>query len=127
MSKDVRVYLAQILERIRRIETFTKAGEQRFHEDLMMQDAVIRNFEVIGEAAKRIPEAFRAEHPDIPWRDLAAFRDVLIHQYEGVSPWLVWSTIEQHLPALRSSLEKLIPSLVDLEEDLANPKDSDPT
>ena len=120
MSKDVRVYLAQILERVQRIETFTQTGEQAFLDDLMMQDAVIRNFEVIGEAAKRVPDAYRIEHPDVPWSDLAAFRDVLIHQYEGVSLELIWSTIADHLPALKTALENLLPRMSDLEQDIGD-------
>lgn len=123
MSKDVRVYLAQILERIQRIEDFTQAGEQRFLDDPLIQDAVIRNFEVIGEAAKRVPEAYRRSQPDIPWRDLAALRDVLIHQYEGVSLELLWSTIEDHLPGLRLVIAETLPPLDQLERELG---DSDP-
>lgn len=85
MKKDPRVYLAQILERIERIREYTVEGKEAFFADPRTQDAVIRNFEVIGEAAKRIPEEYRAQHPAIPWRELSGFRDVLIHQYEGVS------------------------------------------
>jgi uncharacterized protein with HEPN domain len=85
MKKDPRVYLAQILERIDRIKEYTVNGKQSFFTDPRTQDAVIRNFEIIGEAAKRIPDEYRKNHPKIPWRELSGFRDVLIHQYEGVS------------------------------------------
>ena len=67
MTKDPRVYLAHILECIQKIERFTKEGRGRFFQDAMVQDAVLRNFEVIGEAAKRLDEAYRAAHPEIPW------------------------------------------------------------
>jgi uncharacterized protein with HEPN domain len=83
MKKDPRVYLAQILERIDRILEYTAEGKDAFFADGRTQDAVIRNFEVIGEAAKRIPGDYRENHPLIPWRALSGFRDVLIHQYEG--------------------------------------------
>ena len=66
MKKDQRVYLAQILERIIRIENYTKSGKKAFLADYMVQDAVIRNFEVIGEAAGRIGEEYRIEHPEFP-------------------------------------------------------------
>jgi uncharacterized protein with HEPN domain len=93
MKKDPRVYLAQILERIERILQYTAGGKEAFFADLLIQDAVIRNFEVIGEAAKRIPETYREKHPSIPWQGLAAFRDVLIHQYAGVSIAEVWGRL----------------------------------
>ena len=85
----------------------------------MIQDAVIRNFEVIGEAAKRIPGAYRRQHPDIPWRSLAGFRDVLIHQYEGVSLPEVWQAIESDLPGIRQAIEAILPPLDQLERELA--------
>jgi uncharacterized protein with HEPN domain len=83
MSKDQRVYLAHILECVQKIERFTTDGKSRFLNDVMVRDAVVRNLEVIGEATKRIDEAYRMAHPEIPWRTLAGLRDVLIHQYEG--------------------------------------------
>jgi uncharacterized protein with HEPN domain len=82
VTRDPRVYLAHILECIQKIERFTSDGQERFFRDAMVQDAVLRNFEVIGEAAKRLDDAYRAAHPDVPWRALAGLRDVLIHQYE---------------------------------------------
>jgi uncharacterized protein with HEPN domain len=75
----------------------------------MAQDAVIRNFEVIGEATKRLSDAIRNRRPDIPWREIAGFRDVLIHDYMGVNLRRVWLVVEQHLPALRDALDDLIP------------------
>jgi uncharacterized protein with HEPN domain len=79
MKKDPRICLVQILESIERITAYTKAGKESFFSDPIIQDAVIRNLEVIGEAAKRIPEEYRASLPAIPWRGIAGLRDVLIH------------------------------------------------
>lgn len=82
MSKDPRVYLAHILECIQKIERFTEEGKERFLQDELIQDAVLRNVEIIGEAAKRLDIVYRANHPEIPWRAIAGLRDVPIHQYE---------------------------------------------
>jgi uncharacterized protein with HEPN domain len=82
--KDDRFYLIHVLERIQRIESYTTGGREAFLASSMIQDAVIRNFEIIGEAAKQVSESFRLLHPGLPWRRLAGFRDVLIHNYPGV-------------------------------------------
>lgn len=87
----------------------------------------MRNFEVIGEAAKRLDDAYRAAHPEIPWRALAGLRDVLIHQYEGAEPTRVWVIVENDLPRLRRAIAALLPPLDQLERELAGedetPKD----
>jgi len=80
---------------------------------------VIRNFEVIGEAAKRVPEDFRQDHPAVPWRELAGFRDILIHQYEGVSIPAVWRIIEKDLKAIRKAIAQILPPLDELEKQIA--------
>jgi uncharacterized protein with HEPN domain len=119
MTKDPRVYLAHILECIQKIERFTAGGKNHFFGDVMVQDAVLRNFEVIGEAAKRLDDAYRAAHPAIPWRALAGLRDVLIHQYEGVDLDKVWAIVEGELPGLREAIAALLPPLDQLERELA--------
>jgi uncharacterized protein with HEPN domain len=77
--KDDRLYLVQMLERADRIFDYTENGREEFLYDPKTQDAVLRSFEVMGEAAKRVPQAIRDQAPEIPWRRLAGFRDVLIH------------------------------------------------
>jgi len=124
MSKDPRVYLAHILECIQKIERFTRDGKERFLQDELIQDAVLRNFEVIGEAAKRLDEAYRATHPEIPWRAIAGLRDVLIHQYEGVDRNKVWAIIEKDLPCLKWSIASLLPPLEQLERELAGEEEA---
>jgi uncharacterized protein with HEPN domain len=124
MTKDPRVYLAHIWECLGKIEDFTADGRARFFQDAMVQDAVLRNFEIIGEAAKRLDESYRQANPQIPWRALAGLRDVLIHQYEGVDLERVWTIIAQDLPRLRESISALLPPLDKLERQLAGEDES---
>jgi len=122
--KDYRVYLAQILERIERIEEFTTEGKDTFMGNKLLQDAVIRNFEVIGEASKRLPPEFRDQHPEIPWRRITAFRDVLIHAYDRVDIKEVWSIVEQELPPLKQAITAFLPPMDQLEKELAQEDES---
>ncbi|HVQ77470.1 MAG TPA: DUF86 domain-containing protein [Candidatus Binatia bacterium] len=119
MTKDPRVYLAQILERADRIEGYIRDGEGVFLRDMKTQDAVIRNFEVIGEAAKQIPAVYRARHPEIPWQRMAGFRDVLIHGYQGVDLRRLWSIATGDLPAVKAAIVAILPPLDQLERELA--------
>lgn len=92
MRKDPRVYLAQILERIERIVSYTEPGKESFLGNPIVQDAVIRNLEVMGEAAKRIPDDYKASLPIIPWRGLAGLRDVLTDLPHHFScGWVIFS------------------------------------
>jgi uncharacterized protein with HEPN domain len=118
VTKDPRVYVAHILECIDKIERFTADGRERFFQEAMVQDAVLRNLEVIGEAAKRLDDAYRAAHPGVPWRALAGLRDVLIHQYEGVDLEKVWAIVEKELPPLRGAIAAMLPPLDQLEREL---------
>jgi uncharacterized protein with HEPN domain len=120
--KDPRVYLVHILERINRIEAFTQ-DKASFFDDQMSQDAVLYNLMVIGEAAKRIDDTYRAAHPEVPWRSMAATRDVLIHDYPGVSLQQVWQIVANDLPPLKAALLALLPPLDQLESELAGDTD----
>ena len=83
MNRD-ELYLRHILEAIEKIESYASAGKDKFIRESHWHDAAIRNFEVIGEAAKRLSEEFKLNTPEIPWRNISGFRDVLIHDYMGV-------------------------------------------
>lgn len=74
----------------------------------MIQDAVIRNFEVIGEATKRLSTELRAAYPNVPWQQIAGFRDVLIHDYLKVNLNRVWGVIELNLPELKATVEEIL-------------------
>ena len=102
--KDDELYLRHIHEAIIRILEFTVDGEEAFRRDLKTQDAVIRNLQVIGEAAKKVSAETRATHPDIPWKHMAGMRDRIVHDYFGVSLGIVWDVVVNHLPAIRLQL-----------------------
>ena len=109
--KDERLYIIQMLERAERIFEYTAAGPTEFLHDRKTQDAVMRSFEIMGEAAKRLPSMIRDQAPEIPWKRLAGFRDVLIHQYEGVDLEEVWKRVSEDLPPLVQSLKLLLQKL----------------
>ncbi|MEK7765503.1 MAG: DUF86 domain-containing protein [bacterium] len=106
--KDDLVYLRHILDAILAAEEFCKPGRDAFMNDRKTRDAVVRNIEVIGEAAKNVSEGFRQTHADIPWHDMAAMRDKVIHQYFGVKFELVWDTVSDRLPGLRIAVEAIL-------------------
>ena len=102
MTRDVRVYLEDILESIARIEEYTTGyDEPRFMRTAQIQDAVLRRLEVIGEAVKNVPQSLRDRYPQIPWKTIAGLRDVLIHQYFGVNLLRTWKVVKEDLPGLR--------------------------
>jgi uncharacterized protein with HEPN domain len=109
MKRD-RVYLDHIREAIERITAYSTAGREAFLRNRMAQDAVIRNFEIIGEAVKRLSDDLKNRYPDIPWRRVAGFRNVLIHDYMNVDEKEVWNVIEAHLPALLKAVEEQLKS-----------------
>ena len=125
MTKDPRVSLVQILERAERIRGFVEDGRAAFESDVKTQDAVIHNFAVIGEATRRIPDAWREQHPGIPWERLNAFRNVLIHQYDEVDLSQVWAAAENHLPKVVAAIRALLPPLDQLEREIGGEDDTD--
>ena len=107
MSDD-QIYLRDILERIERIESYTQEGKETFYQSLLIQDGVIRCFEVIGEAVKQLSPEIKQKYADISWRKIAGFRDVLIHNYMGVDLDEVWGVIENNLPSLKKEMVTVI-------------------
>jgi uncharacterized protein with HEPN domain len=95
-------------ECIEKTVAYTDDGRDAFMADPRTQDAVVRNFEIIGEATKRLSDKAKARQPGIPWRDVARFRDILIHDYERVDYLEVWNIVQNHLPELHRAVEALL-------------------
>jgi uncharacterized protein with HEPN domain len=110
--RDPIIYLKDILKAIEAIERFTEGIDfETFSRDDMRSSAVIRKFEIIGEAAKHIPDPIKQKYPDVPWKGMAGFRDRLIHFYFGVKYDLVWETIQVELPKLKLRLKQILEEL----------------
>jgi uncharacterized protein with HEPN domain len=109
MNRD-RLFLVHIRDAIANILDDTQAGREAFMSNRMIRDAVVRNFEIIGEATKRLSDAPKALRPEVRWRDVAGFRDILIHAYESIDYLEVWNIVENHLPALREAVDSLLDS-----------------
>ena len=106
MNRD-KVYINQILDAINKIEDYTKGGRKVFFDAIMIQDAVIRNIEVIGEVSKRVSNEFKVSNDNVPWRQMAGIRDVLIHDYDSIDMGIVWNVIALELPKIRKLLSKI--------------------
>ncbi len=103
------VYLRHMLEAIEKIERYLAGTDyETFSRNDMMIDGVVRELEIIGEAARNLSAAFVEEHAEIPWRRMMAMRNILIHQYFGVNLKVVWDTCHSNLPQLKSFVQNLL-------------------
>jgi uncharacterized protein with HEPN domain len=107
--RDYKLYLHDIKEAVEKIETFTKGFSfEEFTEDTKTVDAVIRNLEILGEAAKHIPKRVKEKYPDIDWKAIAGMRNILAHEYFGVRIGIIWKTVRERLPQLRHKIEEIL-------------------
>lgn len=109
---DPRTDLEDVIEAIAKIDRYTEGMTfETFAEDDKTVDAVLRNFEVLGEAAKNVPEGIRAGYSEVPWAEMAGMRDKLIHGYATVDLEIVWTTIETDLPEIHPELRSIVAEL----------------
>lgn len=112
MKKDPRIYLTHIAESIQAIEEYTRGlSRDDFMRSIQVQDAVVRRIEIIGEAVKNIPDEFKSQHPEIPWKKVAGTRDVLIHEYFAVELGLLWNVPQKEIPVLKDHVNRLLGGL----------------
>jgi len=109
MHRDFRLYLDDILEAIHQIRTYmADQDEEAFTTDRKTQDAVIRNLEIIGEAAGNLPEQFQRTAPEIDWRKIKGLRNILIHEYFGINLPIIWDVVQSKLGPLETVCRKLL-------------------
>ena len=108
-KREIGDYVQDILEAIIEVKVFTqRMGPEDFASDKKTINAVVRSLEVMGEAAKKIPDDVRQKYPDIPWRSMAGMRDKLIHEYFGIDLDIVWEVISVELPPIKPFVQQVL-------------------
>lgn len=104
-----RTYLGDILDSIHRIESYlNNVSKESFLENLMMQDAVMRQIEIIGEASNNVSDEFQEKHEHLPWAQMRAIRNKIVHDYRGINVQIIWDTAKQDLPILKEQVSKFL-------------------
>ena len=109
MPRSTRLFLEDMQSAAQKVQRYTQGFDfETFRESEQVIDATLHNLQIMGEAAKNIPATVREQHPTIPWRSLARFRDVLAHQYFGIRLETVWDVVKNELPALLPELQDVL-------------------
>lgn len=102
------LYIADILKSVNKIEEYTKRiNEEEFNKNTLIQDAILRRLEIIGEAVKNLPQEFKEQYTDIPWDRIAGMRNIVAHEYFGVNLKRVWKTLKDDIPELKNKIQKI--------------------
>jgi len=109
MLRDFNIFLIDILQAVKRIEDYTKKlSFEEFCENQLVQDGVIRNLEIIGEAVKHLPKDVQKKYPNVEWKKIAGLRDILIHAYFGVDRDIVWDVITNKIPDFKKQISIIL-------------------
>ncbi len=111
--RDDRVYLRHILECLTAIEQYVAGGRDGFMRDRKTQKATLRELQELAESTQRLSPSLKERHGEIPWAAITGFRNILVHDYLGVSPERVWNVVENDLPSLRITVETILGALGD--------------
>ncbi|MCS6871316.1 MAG: DUF86 domain-containing protein [Anaerolineae bacterium] len=109
--REDRLFLEDIQARIDLIRTFTAAGREAFMASRLIQEAVLRSLEIIGEASRQLSQALREAHPEVPWRQIIAFRNFVAHAYWDIRPERVWEIVERDLQPLQEAINAILAEL----------------
>jgi len=106
--RDERLYLIHIRECIARIESYLPGSRDAFMASTMVQDAILRNLQTLAESTQRLSDALKGKHPEIDWRSISGFRNVLVHDYLGVDVARIWEIVDRSLPDLKIKVEAML-------------------
>ena len=109
--RDDRVYLLDILEAIERIEKYTAQGREAFEADELIQTWVVHHIQIIGEATRKLSQGLRTHHSEVPWTQIMAMRNILVHDYFRIDLDEVWLVIEGDIPVLKGRVEFILKEL----------------
>jgi uncharacterized protein with HEPN domain len=109
MPRDFKVFLKDILQAIERIEEYARGlTYEEFCKKQLVQDGIVRNLEIIGEAVKHLPKDVQNKHPTVEWKKIAGLRDILIHAYFGVDRDIVWDVVINKIPQLKQQITLIL-------------------
>lgn len=103
----MRRFPCEVLECVRRIERYCHDGEEVFRESELIQDAVLRNLQTLAESTQRVSNHLKDVHPEVDWRAIAGFRNVLVHDYMGINLARIWEIVSVHLPVLALQIDAI--------------------
>ncbi|MCX9025011.1 MAG: DUF86 domain-containing protein [Candidatus Methanoperedens sp.] len=106
--RDYNERLLDILEAIERIEKYAAQGREDFENDELVQTWIVHHLQIIGEAARALPDSFIDQHPEINWSEIIGMRNILVHNYFGVDVDVVWAVVERDLPDLKHKIQAIL-------------------